>query len=461
MLWKKNRRPRDTPRGTSKCWSLWRHCCCRLGVYPLAVAPLMTAACLLSLYSSTGCEFLELSVGFTPINAAMNQSQVNFGLFYYQPIVAAAVQEQEAEDDLSNDENKFQQVLFDGCKAYTTAITDDYVDKDRTWKVARIMAMIAAATAGIGSILAWSFVITPLSPNCAWPGILLPLVMIAFIAEGSKFLIFDIALCRNSLWLPSGVDSLPQSAESCELGTSAIAGIAAGSLLLVVLLAVCLKVPEYRDLDPDYDGVVYVTGANHDVEAAAAVACFNNNSNNNSTNGSRDQDSTQFPNDTSSKSSSFPEDSTVDDGVYPTTTDPQLQESTSNCYYDDNEHDLKKAGSNKASSGHLEKQASRDSDTLKSFASSGRDSSATISTQATQAEPGDPPVKPEFRSNSTSMEGTTSTDNKNEHVSESRLSKVAQMERSASAQESNHMIEQFVSDLNTAFQSPSDDEDSK
>jgi hypothetical protein len=414
----------------------------------------MTAACLLSLYSSTGCEYVELSVGFTPINPALNQSQVNFGFFYYQPlkdddVVATDVEERAGEDE--DDENDLPEVLFEGCKSYTTAITDDYVNKDRTWKVARIMAMVAAATSGLGSILAWFFVFTPLSPS-AWPGIFLPLVMIAFIAEGSKFLIFDIALCRNSIWLPSGVDSLPQSAESCELGTSALSGIAAGSLLLVVLLAVCLKVPEYRDLDPDY-GVVYATGSEHDVEAAAAAATsFNNND------GIRDHDSTQFPNDTSSKSSSFP-DSITDDACTTTTPDPQLQlqESTSNCYYDDNDpSDLKKAGSNKAGSGHLEKQQSRDSDTHKSFASSGRDSS--VSTKSTMAaEPGDPPVKPEFRSSTTTTGGgASSTDIKNEHVSESRLSKVAQMERSASAQESNQMIDQFVSDLNTAFQSPPD-----
>jgi hypothetical protein len=450
MLWKNNGRPGKT---SSKCWGLWRHCCCRLGVYPLAVAPLITAACLLSLYSSSGCEFLELSVGFTPINAAMNQSEFNFGLFYYQPIVSAvADEEQEGDDALTKEENNLKEVLYGGCKAYTSAITDDYIEKDRTWKVARIMAMIAAATAGIGSILAWSFVITPLSPNCAWPGILLPLVMIAFIAEGSKFLIFDIALCRNSLWLPSGVDSLPQSAESCELGTSALAGIAAGSLLLVVLLAVCLKVPEYRNLDPDY-GIMYATGSELDVEAAAAAASFTNND------GNRDGDSTQFPNDTSSKSNSFP-DSITDDAYTTTTPDPQLQlqESTSGCYYDDNDHpDLKKVVSNKAGSiGPLEKQQSRDSDTHKSFASSGRDSS--VSTKSTAApEPGDPPVKPEFLSSTTTNAvGTGSTDIKNEHVSESRLSKVAQMERSASAQESNEMIDQFVSDLNTAFQSPPD-----
>jgi hypothetical protein len=393
-------------------------------------------------------------VGFTPINAAMNQSEFNFGLFYYQPIVAAVDADAEAAegvDTATKEESKLKTVLYEGCKAYTSAITEDYVEKDRTWRVARIMALIAGATAGIGSILAWSFVITPLSPNCAWPGILLPIVMIAFIAEGSKFLIFDIALCRSSLWLPSGVDSLPQSAESCELGTSALAGIAAGSLLLVVLLAVCLKVPEYRDLDPDY-GVVYATGAEHDVEAAETAASFNNND------GSRDHDTTQFANDASSKSSSFPDSITEDANTTMTPEQQlQLQASTSGCYYDDNDQpDLKKVGINKGGSGNLEKKRSRDSDT-KSFASSGRGSS--VSTKSTQGpEPGDPPVKPENRSStSTNTGGTASADIKNEHVSESRLSKVAQMERSASAQESsNQMIDQFVSDLNTSFQSPPD-----
>jgi hypothetical protein len=417
MLWKN-----QAPTGLTKCWSLWRYCCCRLGVYPLVVAPLMTAACLLSLYSSSGCEFIELSVGFTPINAAMNQSQVNLGLFYYQPafVVPIATEGQEKGQDgiivQEEGENKYKQVLFEGCQAYTTDITDDMVKPDRTWKIARIMALIAAGASTLGTILAWSFVVTPLSPNYAWPGIFLPVIMIAFIAEGSKFLIFDIALCRTSLWLPSGVDSPAQAAEACELGTSALTAIAAGAVLLVVLLGVCLKAPEYRDLDPDY-GVFYATGAEHDVEAAAAVASFSNHG--------------PFPDDTSS---SFPEESVMDD-LYTNT----MQESQSG--WDDNNDD----GDDEGGDGTSEKislDSGKDSDAplIKSkFVLSDHDVvEATL--VATPLEQGDATGKPENQ-------------HYTERVSESRLSKVAQMQLNAAASESNDdMIEQLVTDLNTSFQ---------
>jgi hypothetical protein len=153
-------------------------------------------------------------------------------------------------------QNPYRETFHAGCDRYTATFEEDFIAKDETWKVARIMASIAVCSGLISSVLAWLIVLTPVPAGCFWPTVLLPLVMLSFIAEGSKFLIFDIALCSNSVWLPSGVDSLPQTAASCTLGTTAIVGIVSGSLFLLSLLMVCLYTPERRLLDPNY-GISY------------------------------------------------------------------------------------------------------------------------------------------------------------------------------------------------------------
>jgi hypothetical protein len=89
-----------------------------------------------------------------------------------------------------------------------------------------------------------------------WPGLLLPAVLVAFLAEGSKFLMFDTAVCRTALWTPTGRDSLAQRAESCDLGSTAVHTIVSGCIFFIALMFVCLKAPEKRVLDENY-GVRY------------------------------------------------------------------------------------------------------------------------------------------------------------------------------------------------------------
>ena len=138
------------------------------------------------------------------------------------------------------------------------------MEPDRTWTIARVMALMAAASTCLATVTVWAMVLTP-GVKCLWGGLLLPCTMLALIAEGSKFLFLDIALCRSAIWFPSGVDSLPAAAETCELGQTAYYSIAAGALHLVSLFAVCLHAPEKRELDPDF-GVEYRTGAELDLE---------------------------------------------------------------------------------------------------------------------------------------------------------------------------------------------------
>jgi hypothetical protein len=76
--------------------------------------------------------------------------------------------------------------------------------------------------------------------------------MAAFLAEGSKFLFFDTSICRNTVWFPSGANSLPRVAEECSLGTTATFSIAGGAIFFLCLILVCLKAPEKRKLEPHY-----------------------------------------------------------------------------------------------------------------------------------------------------------------------------------------------------------------
>jgi hypothetical protein len=230
----------DAPRGIRACWRSWRHCMCTTGWYPVAVAPMITIGFLLSLYSSAGCEFIDLHVGFTPSNAAWNQSQANLGLFYLRDNSAAS------------ETNSKMDFLHDGCVWYSDTFQGSVIEQDRTWRVARYMAMIAVATSLLSALTIWLVVFVPVPIQCVWPGVMLPATMLSFIAEGSKFLMFDIALCKNAVWYPSGVNSLPEEAQSCQLGISAYVGIAAVVIHFVSLLSICLKAPEKRHLDPNF-----------------------------------------------------------------------------------------------------------------------------------------------------------------------------------------------------------------
>ena len=76
--------------------------------------------------------------------------------------------------------------------------------------------------------------------------------MASFLSEGSKFLFFDTSICRNTVWFPSGTDSLPRVAEECTLGTTGYYSVAGGIIFFLCLILVCLKAPEKRELKSHY-----------------------------------------------------------------------------------------------------------------------------------------------------------------------------------------------------------------
>jgi hypothetical protein len=254
-----------------RSWRVFfRYCCCTAGWYPALVAPLVTIACLLSLYSSAGCDYIDLSVGFVPSNAAVlvtlgnhSTEALHLGFFFHYYHVEEEVDEpqlqnvhQQQETTTRTSRNPYREIFHEGCVRYDAAFEESIIGRDRTWRVGRIIAMIAGGASLVALVTVWLILLLPTPIGCAWPTLLLPATMLSFIAEGSKFLIFDAAVCRNAMWYPSGVDSLPEIAENCTIGSSAYFGIAAAVLHFISLLCVCLNAPEKRKLDPDFGIIV-------------------------------------------------------------------------------------------------------------------------------------------------------------------------------------------------------------
>lgn len=119
------------PSGFKHIWKLWRHCCCRFGWYPLLVAPIVTAACLLDVYSSFGCEFIHVNVGFIPSNDAWSQSTATLGLFQFSGA------------PVTDSNSFFQDFMTEGCNPYSNGFEAHFISGDRTWEVARVMSYIS------------------------------------------------------------------------------------------------------------------------------------------------------------------------------------------------------------------------------------------------------------------------------------------------------------------------------
>jgi len=115
---------RKIPSGLNSAWKLWRHCMCRNGFYPLAVAPFVTAAFVLDIYVSSGCDFVDVNIGMEPVNVAWTESTLNVGLFHYQTNLEAAPSK-----------SLLMETFHPKCESYTTTFEEYFIDGDKTWKV--------------------------------------------------------------------------------------------------------------------------------------------------------------------------------------------------------------------------------------------------------------------------------------------------------------------------------------
>jgi len=241
----------DVAPGWIDVWRLWRHCLCRFGWYPLFMAPLVTCACLLDLYSSTGCDFIRMNIGFIPANDVWGDSYAQLGLFSF--------------DSHQTDRNKWKRSFNNGCQLYSTNFETYFLSTDQTWHVSRIMAYISGISSLVALSTAWLLTITPLPASFFWPGVLLPAVVLAMLTGAGKFILFDAQICSEPLWFVDET-SEPVAAQSCEIGESSVFGIASVAAYFFCTILICFRSPQKRVLDenfgrrPPYEPGSTVTG---------------------------------------------------------------------------------------------------------------------------------------------------------------------------------------------------------
>ena len=199
-------------------WKLWRHCLCRFGWYPIFVAPLITCAAFMDLYSSSGCDFIRLDIGFVPVNEVWPGPTAHLGLFGY--------------DTFEVNSNRWKRSFNNGCQVYSPNFESAYIGADQTWQITRIMAYISGCASLVAVAIAWLLTITPLPASFLWPGVLLPASILAMLTGCAKFLFFDAKVCTEELWFDEGMDE-PVAPQSCLMGDSAVCGCCSRGILFV------------------------------------------------------------------------------------------------------------------------------------------------------------------------------------------------------------------------------------
>ncbi len=131
---------RGLPSGLNMAWKLWRHCCCRNGFYPLIVAPFITASFFLDVYCTVGCGFVNLDVGFQPMNDAWSKQKMEFGLFHYQS----------GEQNVHT--NSLMNSFHPGCTPFDSTFKEFFVEGDKTWVMSQIMGIVSGSAGGIATV---------------------------------------------------------------------------------------------------------------------------------------------------------------------------------------------------------------------------------------------------------------------------------------------------------------------
>lgn len=201
------------------------------------MAPLVTCACILDVFSSTGCDFVRMDIGFVPINDAWQESHASLGLFSF--------------DSNQTDKSKWKRSFNNGCQLYSDKFTSTFLGADQSWQIARVLAYISGISSAIACATVWLLTITPLPASFFWPGVLLPAVVLAMATGAAKFIFFDAMICSEDLWYMDEL-SPPVPPQSCEIGESGVFGIASTVAYFLCTILICFKSPRKRKLDENF-----------------------------------------------------------------------------------------------------------------------------------------------------------------------------------------------------------------
>ena len=225
------------PNGVVDAWRLWRHCLCRFGCYPLLVAPLVRCACILDLFSSFGCDYIRVDIGFTPVNDVWQDSRAQLGLFSF--------------DSNQMDMNKWKRSLFNSCQPYSNEFTANFIKADKSWQIARVLANVSGIASAVACATVWLLTVTPLPASFFWPGVLLPAVVLAMATGAAKFIFFDAMICSEDLWYIDETTP-PVPPLSCDIGESAVYNISSSVAYFICTILICFRAPRKRKLDENF-----------------------------------------------------------------------------------------------------------------------------------------------------------------------------------------------------------------
>ncbi|KAL3798802.1 hypothetical protein HJC23_004590 [Cyclotella cryptica] len=272
--------------GLPVVWRLWRNCLCRFGWYPIFVAPLITCAAFMDLYSSSGCDFIRLDIGFVPVNEVWSGPTAHLGLFSFDSYEVDRNKWKrsfnagcQGEWDLGRFMDKYASKITDSriyrlslylpliSKAYSTNFEAVFIDADPTWHISRVMAYISGISSLVALATAWLLTITPLPVSFFWPGVLLPASILSMLTGSAKFLFFDAQICSEDLWFAEN-STLPVPPQSCQIGDSAVYAIASVAAYFLCTILICIRSPTKRTLDPNYgnEDVCHNTGGTVDTQ---------------------------------------------------------------------------------------------------------------------------------------------------------------------------------------------------
>jgi hypothetical protein len=114
----------------------WRSCyfCCRNGYFPLLVALFLTVAFLLDLFTTFGCNFIHIDIGFKPENQGWNQDLLDVGMIFYNSHTQLT------------DGGRLMETFHEGCRRFTPLFNQYLIGYDQVWRVSRVISWISGCS---------------------------------------------------------------------------------------------------------------------------------------------------------------------------------------------------------------------------------------------------------------------------------------------------------------------------